>query len=66
MIFCVTFGQVHPLRDNWIEVEAENERIARELVFARLGDKWAFMYSRDRFTPQDFPSGKAGWTIRGG
>lgn len=62
--FFVTFGQAHPLKDNWIEVEADNEKEARELVFIMLGKFWAFMYDEKHMTPEYFPKGKVGNTLR--
>ena len=62
--YCVTFGQSHPLRDGWIEVEAESESSARELAFDILGQKWSFMYAKDTFDDYYFSGGKYGTTIR--
>lgn len=63
MTFCVTFGQDHPLRDNWIEVEAPNAEQARARVFESFGSKWSFLYLKDEFNPKYFPGGKVGITI---
>lgn len=62
--FMVTFGQTHPLRDNWIEVIAEDYDQARDCVFAVLKDKWAFLYPEEGFEPQSFPGGKVGREIK--
>lgn len=50
--FYVTFGQDHEAvaswidRRGWLEIEAETEQQAREMIFELLGPKWAFMSSR--------------------
>ena len=47
--FFATFGQDHEAvaswidRRGWLEIEAENEQQAREMVFELLGSSWAFM-----------------------
>lgn len=49
--FYVTFGQDHEAvaswidRRGWLEIEAENEQQAREMIFELLGSSWAFMSS---------------------
>lgn len=63
MRFYLTFGQNHPFRNNWVEVEAENEKRAREVVFETFGTKWAFLYIPERFKKYYFPEGKAGKTL---
>ena len=63
--FYVTFGQKyhheeHPAGghpDGWFLVRAENEGDARKAVFNLMGDKWAFMYSEERFNKSFFPKG---------
>ena len=59
-----TFGQSHvhpetlePLKDNWIEVQGESYNEARQKMFAKYGDKWAFQYDIDNFEPNYFPKG---------
>lgn len=59
MTFYVTFGQkyarephptlaaAHP--DAWVEVDADSEMEARQLVFRALWSKWAFMYAESEF-----------------
>ena len=47
--FYVTFGQDDEAvaswidGDGWLEIEAETEQQAREMVFELLGSSWAFM-----------------------
>lgn len=65
MRFCVTFGQDHPLRDSWVEVEADNEEVARKAVFGVFDMRWAFMYKKEHFNPDYFPGGRVGRTIEG-
>ena len=61
--FAVTFGQLHPLKDYWIEVEADNEGEARKALFIILGNRWAFIYPMDTFKPEGYLEGKIGRTI---
>lgn len=61
----ITFGQAHPLKDNWIEVEASNEGEARKALFDILGAKWAFIYEETEFEPKFYQGGKVGRTIIG-
>ena len=63
MLFMVTFGQVHPLRDNWVEIEASTYERARELVFSTFGVKWSFIYHEENFNARYFPRGKVGRTL---
>ena len=67
MKFYVTFGtkyadEPHPHfpsinPDGWVEVEAENESVARQIIYDLLGDKWAFIYSEDSIEKIFFPAG---------
>jgi|HubBroStandDraft_2_1064218.scaffolds.fasta_scaffold190300_2 hypothetical protein len=63
MIFCVTFPQWHPLRDNWIEIEAETEDKCRAAVVYMFGIRWGFIYEKSTHKPEFFPGGQAGRTI---
>lgn len=49
--FYFTFGMNHlnkdfmPLGHHYVEVEAESENQARDMMFAARGGKWAFCYN---------------------
>lgn len=62
--FMVTFGQRHPLKDYWIEVEALDEQAARKTMLAVFGSNWAFIYEKEGFNSEYFPGGKVGKTLR--
>jgi hypothetical protein len=62
--FMVTFNQAHPLRDHWVEVDAEDRHEAREKVVQVFGLKFAFLYSIDEFDPDYFPAGRAGHILK--
>ncbi len=64
--YCVTFGQLHPLRDNWVEVEAKDREEARRLVLARIGKHWASIYPKSEFNTEMFPGGRVGLTLKEG
>ncbi len=64
MIFYFTFGQIHvhpftgtPMRDYWVEIEAENYDRAREIMIDVFGTKWAMMYTIEDFDPSYYPNG---------
>lgn len=61
--FYVTFGQSHPLRDHWIEIQGANYEVARELAFETFGPKFAFFYRKEDFNPDYFEGGRAGRVI---
>lgn len=63
--FYVTFGQSHPLRDNWVEIKAPTYEIAREEAFRVFGDKFAFIRETDSVGRMRiiFPGGRAGKII---
>lgn len=61
--FYITFGQISPFKDGWVEIEAECEEKARELAFKAFGSKWAFIYSKGKFDRTYFPLGKVGNTL---
>ena len=63
MTFYFTFGQRHPLQDNWIEIEAPSEDLAREEIHRLLSSKWSFLYTEETFKKEYFPGGKAGITV---
>ena len=49
---------VHP--DGWLEVEADSESAAREMVVGALGRQWAFIYPREDHDPAPYPLGRTG------
>lgn len=57
-----TFGTAHihhglQMQNRWIEIIAESYEIARQLMFARYDDKWAFQYDENNWDPKHFPLG---------
>ena len=64
MIFYATFGQINPLRDNWIEIEAQDMLSAQRAMREIFGSHWANVYSKEDFTSKCYPLGKAGKTIQ--
>ena len=66
--FYFTFGQTHlhpdtkqPMKDYWVEVEAESYIKARQLFMSKYGKKWAFQYNETDFGMETrvlFPRGK--------
>jgi hypothetical protein len=55
-----TFGQRHPLRDNWIEIIAPDGQIARDETIARFGLRWAMQYNDADWRPEYFSGGRVG------
>ncbi len=60
--FFFTFGQSHVhngvrMNNYFIEIIAESYEIARQLMFARYDDKWAFQYNKEEFKTSWYPSG---------
>lgn len=61
--YILTIGQKyrhepHPLNlhpDNYYVLEAPSYEDARDLIFERIGNQWAFLYSEDEFKPTFFP-----------
>jgi len=64
MTFYVTFGQKSPFRNGWVEVEAENYRIVRQLVIDALGSSYSMIYDEHEFNREYFPQGKLGETLK--
>lgn len=62
--FFVTFGQLHPLRDGYMIVEASSYENARAAVFEVLGSKWAFIQTEDTNMSM-YPLGPIGRPIIG-
>jgi len=63
MVFYITFPQYHPLRDNWIEIEAEDKETVRRAAFVLFGDKFAFLYTTEDFNATYYSDGKVGRTV---
>lgn len=63
--FYVSFGQKHPLRNGWVEVEAPDYASARDAVFNIFGMKFAFIRETDDMARAKdfFPAGQFGETI---
>ena len=64
MKYYFTFGQIHvhpqtgeEMKNYYIEIGAENEGDAREIMFSQYSDKWAFSYTENNFNPEYFPDG---------
>jgi len=60
--FYFTFGTAHtangkPLHDHHVIIGAKDSETAREAMMALYHDKWAFMYSEDKFKPEWTPAG---------
>ena len=65
MKYFLTFGQDHPLRNGWIEIETWAYGIARTLAFQFFGKHWAHVYKEEDFEKGLYPSGKIGEILRG-
>ena len=50
-------GDLIVTKNHWIEFQAENEQVARDRAFEVLGAKWAFLYTKEKFSPEFFPAG---------
>jgi hypothetical protein len=59
-----TFGQAHPLKDNWVEIHAPNVAAARAEIIKLFGTKWGFVYTDADFKPEYFPGGRAGNVVK--
>lgn len=62
--FFVTFGQLHPLRDGYVIIEASTYENARAVIFEVLGTKWAFIQNEDT-DMSSYPMGPVGRPIIG-
>jgi hypothetical protein len=64
MVFHVTFGQQHPLRNGFVSIEADDRDDARRKVCSVLGDRWAMLYNDDPqwrvIEQRSFPLGRFG------
>jgi hypothetical protein len=63
--YYVTFGQSHPLRDNYITVRATSYDNARTVLFDVLGTKWAFIYENAKAVIDMCEKGPVGYVIEG-
>lgn len=61
----LTASQANP--DGWLEVQAQTEERAREIIHAVLGSAYAFLYREDSFTDRDrwHPLGCLGVIVHG-
>ncbi len=66
MKFYLTFGQGHPLRNGWVEVEANSFYEAHEKAFKFFGKFWSMLYLEKEFEKHQnyFPDGKVGRTLK--
>ena len=64
MKFYLTFGQDHPLRNGWVEIEAPTYGEVRELVHGVFGTHWSMLYKEGEFEKEYFPLGKIGETLK--
>ncbi len=60
----LTFGQSHPLRKGWIEIEATTQEEAQKLATEVFGQKFANIYDHTLFDIGLFPGGKFGETLK--
>lgn len=51
--FAITFGQAHPLRDNYCVIIAPDASKARAGAFQTFGEKWAFFYEYAEMEAQE-------------
>ena len=58
-----SFGQDHPLKDNWVEIHAPNSDMARSEMVRLFGTKWGFQYEEADFHEEYCPLGRAGQVI---
>ncbi len=65
MKFYLTFGQDHPLRNGWVEIEALTYEEARKLAFDNFGRFWSNVYTTyEDFKKECYLSGKIGETLK--
>ena len=65
MKYYITFGQSHihpytggPMKDHWVEVEADCSWDAMEAAKERFGDYWADCYDEGEFDKSFYPKGR--------
>lgn len=63
--FYVTFGQLHPLRDNWIEIQAPTYEIAKAEAIRIFGNNFSYIRESESSGRMRaiFPGGRAGRII---
>ena len=64
MRFYFTFGQAHPFRDNYIEIEAPNGQIARDEIVIHFAPRWVGQYDDANWKPEYFPGGRVGRVLK--
>ena len=58
-IFYVTFGQKSPFRDNWMEIEAPDIHVAKEIIRRDIGwENFSMIYTEENWKPEYFPGGR--------
>lgn len=62
--YYITFGQNHPLRNGWIELEASDTIDAFRLANDIFGNKWSNCYDESNFKHEYYHEGKFGVTIK--
>lgn len=63
--FHITFGQAHPLRHGWVELEASTAEHAKEIVEYVFGMHYSNMYDTTLFDVGLFPAGRFGEILIG-
>lgn len=65
--FFVTFGQISPFRDGWVEVEASDHGKAIDEATEAFGRHYSNVYDADQWdaaTREMYPDGKLGRTLK--
>lgn len=62
--FYVTFGQKSPFRDGYVEIEADDQRIAQVEAFRIFGQYWSEVYEEDKIKKEFFHAGRIGIKIK--
>lgn len=63
MLFNITFGQYHPLRDGFITIEARDKAQAREAAFRLFGPRWCGCYDDVAFESGYHQLGRLGGIV---
>lgn len=56
--FYLTFGQNHPLKDGYVRIKAESEKLARQKAIENYAQKWSGLYTDANWDPSYFPNGE--------
>lgn len=51
--FYFTFGNGHEHENKYVVIETDDYEEAREEMFSRFGNKWAFQYTEDEWTDEE-------------